>query len=289
MSSIQIVTDSTADVSREQAEKYGIRVVPLTVSFGDKLYTDGVDITPMQFYEKLATEIEMPKTSQPSPEAFRLAYNEIAGQGDTILSIHVSGRLSGTLNSAKTAAEQAIAKVITIDTLNASQGVGRSVLIAAEALKRGMPLEEVLAITNLSIANTFSVFAVDTLEFLQRNGRIGKAASLLGSLLQLKPILYADEEGMVGVYDKVRGRSKVVRCLVEAALKKVSPESPVNLSVVHVNAEERANLLLDALKEHYVIADLHLGPVGPGIGSHIGPGAISLMIQPSFETLQSML
>ena len=289
MSSIRTVTDSTADISREQADKYNITIVPLTVSFGEKLYTDGVDLTSNEFFQKLSSEIHMPKTSQPSPEAFRLAYEEIAGPEDTILSIHVSGTLSGTLNSAKIAAEQVAPKVITIDTLNASQGVGRSVLIAAEALNRGIPLEEVLAMTNISIANTFSVFAVDTLEFLQRNGRIGKAASLLGSLLQLKPILYADEEGMVGVYDKVRGRSKVIPCLVEAAQKKVNPENEVNLSVVHCDAEDRAKLLLEALQAHYQIADLYEGPVGPGIGSHIGPGALSLMIQPSFETLQGML
>jgi len=285
MARIYVVSDSTADLSSEQLEKYNLKIVPLTVSFGDELYTDGIDLTPSEFYKKLSSSSQLPKTSQPSPEAFRLIYDKIASEDDTILSIHVSGKLSGTLSSAETAAKMVSSKVIPIDTLNASQGVARSVLIASEAIRREMPLAKILNIINQSIKSTFSVFAVDTLEFLQRNGRIGKAASLLGSMLQLKPILYADPEGMVAVYDKVRGRSKIIPSLVAAALKNVKSDEPVNLSVVHSNAEDKAELLLTELKKHYEIIDLHVGQVGPAIGTHIGPGAISLMIQPSFDVL----
>ncbi len=285
MSKIWIVSDSTADLSNQQIEKYDIKVIPLIISFGEQSYTAGIDLTTDQFYQKLATSNQLPKSSQPSPEAFKQLYETIATKADTILSIHVSGKLSGTLNSAELAAKMVEAKVITIDTLNASQGIALSVLIAAEAVKRDLSLEEILSVTNTSIKHTFSVFAVDTLEYLQRNGRIGKAASLLGSLLQLKPILYADPEGMVGVYGKVRGRSKIIPTLVEAALQNVKPEYPVNLSVVHTNAAEKAEALLDELKKHYQIENLHVGPVGPAIGTHIGPGAVSIMIQPSFESL----
>jgi DegV family protein with EDD domain len=288
MPSIYIVSDSTADLSSEQVDKYKITVVPMTVSFGDELYTDGVDLSPADFYRKLSESSQLPKTSQPSPEAFRQAYDTIASKGDTIISVHVSSKLSGTLSSAETASKMVPAQVITVDTKTASQGIARSVLTAAEAASRNMNLDEILSVTKNSVANTFSVFAVDTLEFLQRNGRIGKAASLLGSMLQLKPVLYADPDGMVAVYDKVRGRSKIIPSLVAAALKNVSAENPVNLSVVHTNAEDKAEKLIDELKKHYEIADLHMGIVGPAIGTHIGPGAVSLMIQPSFETLLKM-
>lgn len=287
MAQIHIVSDSTADLSKEQVDKFGINIVPLTISFGDELFTDGIDLTPSEFYKKLSTTSQLPKTSQPSPEVFRQIYDTIALEEDTILSIHVSGKLSGTLSSAETASKMVSAKVIPIDSLNASQGVARSVLIAAEAVRRNMALDEILAITKKSVVSTISIFAVDTLEFLQRNGRIGKAASLLGAMLQLKPILYADPEGMVAVYDKVRGRSKIIPNLVSAALKNVNADEPVNLSVVHSNAEDKATMLLDELKKHYEIADLHIGHVGPAIGTHIGPGAIGLMIQPSFDTLLS--
>jgi len=177
------------------------------------------------------------------------------------------------------------AKVVTIDTKTASQGIGLSVLVAAEAACRDMPENDILAITNKSVQQTFSVFAVDTLEYLQRNGRIGKAASLIGSLLQIRPILYADPDGMVAPYDKVRGRSQIIPSLVAAALKNVSPDQPVNLSVVHSWNDEGANDLLAELKKHYNLVNLHVGMVGPAIGAHIGPGAVGLMIQPSFETL----
>jgi len=285
MGQIKIVTDSTADLSSEQIQHYGIKVVPITVTFGQDSYADGIDLDADQFYKKLTSESVLPKTSQPSPEAFRLVFDEIASERDTILSIHVSGKLSGTLNSAELASKIAKAEVIPIDSKTASQGIGLTVLVAAEAVKRGLKKDEVITIINKSIPSTFSVFAVDTLEYLQRNGRIGKAASLLGSLLQLRPILYADPEGMVAPYDKVRGRSQIIPSLVAAALKNVSPDLTVNLSVVHSWNREGADELLSELKKHYEIVDLHIGMVGPAIGAHIGPGAVGLMIQPSFDSL----
>ncbi len=285
MGQVKIVTDSTADLSQEQVNKYGIKVVPITVNFGSESYSDGVDLTAEEFFSKLTTGSELPKTSQPSPEMFRIAYDEVGSEDDIIFSVHVSGKLSGTLNSAEIASKMAKSKVIPIDTKTASQGIGLSVLVAAEAARREMKEDEIIAITEKSVTETFSVFAVDTLEYLQRNGRIGKAASLLGSLLQIKPILYADSEGMVAPYDKVRGRSLVVPTLVGAALKNVSPDNPVNVSVVHTMAEESAEKLLEELKKEYNIKNLHVGMVGPAIGAHIGPGAVAVMIQPSFETM----
>jgi DegV family protein with EDD domain len=288
MHHIRIVTDSTADLSKEQVEKYGIKVVPITVNFGEESFADGVELSAEEFYRRLTSGTVLPKTSQPSPEMFRQTYEELAAKDEVILSIHISGKLSGTLNSAELAMKMVPSRVIPIDTKTASQGIGRTVLIAAEAVRRDMPLEEILSIIDRSITQTFSVFAVDTLEYLQRNGRIGKAASLLGSLLQIRPILYADPEGMVAPYDKVRGRSQVIPSLVSAALKNVSTDNPVNLSVVHSGALENAQTLLEELQSKYEIADLHVGMVGPAIGAHIGPGAVGLMIQPSFETLAKM-
>ena len=287
MSQIRIVTDSTADLSTDQIESFGIKVVPLTVTFGTNSFYDGIDLSAEEFYRKLTTEKELPKTTQPSPEMFRQAYEEIASPNDTIFSLHISGKLSGTLNSVEVASGMVEPRVIPVDTRTASQGIGRVVLIAAEAAQKGMEPEEILKVVNRAIENTFSVFAVDTLEYLQRNGRIGKAASLLGSLLQIRPILYADPEGMVAPYDKVRGRSQIIPSLVNAALKNVSTEKPVNLSVVHTMAEDQAEKLLKELRNHYDLADLHVGLVGPAIGTHIGPGAVGLMIQPSLDNLTS--
>jgi len=289
MSQVKIVSDSTADLSTDQIEKYGVKVVPLTVSFGNNSYYDGIDLPAEEFYQKLTTERELPKTTQPSPEMFRQAYEEIASPNDTIISLHISGKLSGTLNSVEVASGMVEPRVIPVDTRTASQGIGRIVLIAAEAAQKGMEPEEIINVVNRAIEQTFSVFAVDTLEYLQRNGRIGKAASLLGSLLQIRPILYADPEGMVAPYDKVRGRSQIIPSLVNAALKNVGTEQPVNLSVVHSVAEDQAEKLLKELRNKYDLADVHVGLVGPAIGAHIGPGAVGLMIQPSFDNLISSL
>ncbi len=287
MQQIRVVTDSTADLSPGQIGKYGIKVVPININFGQESFADGIDLSAEDFFKKLTSDKELPKTSQPSPEAFNKAYDEIASKDDVILSIHISGKLSGTLNSAELASNMVDTRVILIDTKTASQGIGLSVLTAAEASRRKMSVEETLSVTEKSIASTFSVFAVDTLEFLQRNGRIGKAASLLGSLLQIKPILYADPEGMVAPYDKVRGRSQIIPSLVKAALKNVSADQPVNLSVVHTGVEESASELVKEMQKHYETVDLHVGMVGPAIGAHIGPGAFGLMIQPSFDVLSA--
>jgi DegV family protein with EDD domain len=289
MEPIGIVTDSTADLSPEQIRKYGIQVVPISVHFGSETYADGIDLPASEFYERLAASKEMPRTSQPNPQAFLDAYRELLKTKDTILSIHLSGRLSGTLNSAVAASQLTDAKVITVDTKTASQGVGRSVLIAAEAVQRGWPLSSTLDILYHSINQTFSVFSVDTLEYLHRNGRIGRAASYLGHVLRIKPILYANSEGMVAPYGKVRGRSKIIPKLIDAAQRHIIPGSAVNLSVVHSGAVEAAHVLLANLRSIYKVKEYHLGMVGPAIGAHIGPGALGVMIQPSFESLASSL
>ncbi len=289
MERVGIVTDSTADLSIEQAQKYGIKVVPVSVHFGSATYADGIDLSVNEFYKRLMTKDETPRTSQPNPQAFKEAYQDLLRTKDTILSIHISSKLSGTLNSAHTASTLVDGNVITVDTRTASQGVGRSVLIAAEAIRQGWSVAETMDILYQSINQTFSVFSVDTLEYLQRNGRIGKAASYLGSVLRIKPILYANPEGLVAPYGKVRGRSKVIPKLIESVQRKITPGTAVNLSVVHSGAIDAANALLVSLRSMYKVVEQHVGMVGPGIGAHIGPGALGVMIQPSFENLANSL
>ncbi len=286
MSNISIVTDSTADLSREQIERYQITVVPINVIIGDETYRDGVDLPVERFYERLVSETEVvPRTSQPAIGIFAEAYKRLTEAGKDVLSLHISGRLSGTLNSAHAARELVDGRVEVVDTLTASQGVGRTVLVAAEAARRGMEMPDVLSVVKTSVQRTFSVFAVDTLEYLRRNGRIGRAAALLGSLLKLKPILYADDEGMVAPYGKVRGRSKVIPRLIEAVHEQLPQGTAINLSVVHSGAEKAAESLLKELRRTYTVVEEHVGMVGPAIGAHVGPGALAVMCQPSFENL----
>lgn len=288
MERIRIVTDSTADLSPQQVDHYGLEVVPLTVSFGGESFVDGPHFDRADFYRRLAASPEMPQTSQPSPGAFADVYRRLGQAAERIISIHISAHLSGTLNSATAGAAAAGQEVTTVDTKTGSQGTARSALVAAEAVRRGFRYEEVMAVLRESVANTLTVFGVGTLEYLRRNGRIGRAASLLGSVLQVKPIVYCDPDGMVAPYARVRGQAQVLPRLVTAAQERIPAGAAVDVSVVHSGLPDQAERLLAQLADVYRVVGHHLGMVGPVIGSHVGPGCLGLMIQPTFEVLAEM-
>lgn len=284
MARIKIVTDSTTDMLPEQASKHGIAVIPLNVHFGDEVYKDdGIDLTADQFYHKLATSPVMPRTSQPSAGEFMELYQKLAAEADEIISIHISGRLSGTISSAETARGMVDVKVHTVDSLLASQACARLAILAARAAKAGMGAEDILSLVNRVQKQTMLVFSVDTLEYLQKNGRIGRAQALMGSILQVKPILTVDKEGFVATYDKVRGKSKVLPRLVEAGLERFSKGSRVEISIINANARDRAEEVLAAVSANYDVADAVIAPIGPVIGAHSGPGAVGLIMAPAVE------
>ena len=193
MSKICIVTDSTADLTPAQAEGLGVTVRPLSVVFGDKVYLDGIDIRPETFYSMLASSNTLPTTSQPSPGEFVEVYERLFSEGcDTIISIHLSAGLSGTSQAAQQAAEHLGKDIRVVDSRSISVGVGVQVMAAAEAVKAGKSVEEVLEAIEVSRQNHEVLFTLNTLEYLAKGGRIGKAKSLLGSLLNIKPIIRVD-------------------------------------------------------------------------------------------------
>ncbi|MSQ41071.1 MAG: DegV family protein, partial [Dehalococcoidia bacterium] len=188
---VHIVTDSTADLPREVVQRLGITVVPLNLHFSTQVYRDGVDIQAEEFYRRLVTANPLPTTSQPAVGAFVECYQALADTGEPVVSIHVASKLSGTYNSAFQAREQVGTSMFieVVDSQTASMGLGLIVLAAAEAAAAGASLEEVLHATREAVARTRVLFMVDTLEYLQRGGRIGKAQAFLGSVLNIKPIL----------------------------------------------------------------------------------------------------
>lgn len=283
MARIKIVTDSTADITREQMERYGITVVPLNVHFGDEVFKDGVDITPAAFYEKLQSSPVMPRTSQPSAGEFMEVYNELAEDADTIISLHISSHLSGTLQSAEAARGMVDVEVLTFDTLLCSQAAARCAMLAAQAAAAGKTAPEIMALLEEARAKTLLVFSADTLEYLQKNGRIGRAQGIIGSLLQVKPILWVDKDGFVAQYDKVRGKSKVIPRLVAAAEEHFPAGTSINLSAIHSQAPDRAEQLTAAISAVYDVKDSCIQTIGPVIGAHIGPGATGLIVQPTFD------
>lgn len=274
MSRVAVVTDSTADLPRELVERYGIRVVPLTVHFGPEEYKDYVEIGPDEFFRKLPTSPHLPRTSQPSPADFAAVYEEVGRQADAIVSVHISADLSGTYQSAMMAkGMHPELDIEVVDARSASLGTGLAVLAAARAAEAGGDRAAVAEAAREVAAKLQVFFAVDTLEYLEKNGRIGKAQALLGGLLKIKPILTLDN-GVVAPFDRVRGHSKAMARLVEVAGERLGHARGVRVAVLHGNAPEAAAELEAGLRGALAVSECLIGQVGPVIAAHTGPGVV---------------
>ncbi|HEY8345864.1 MAG TPA: DegV family protein [Symbiobacteriaceae bacterium] len=272
---VRIVTDSTADLPAPVREAFGIEMVPLTVHFGPDSYKDGVDIDAAGFWRILRSSPHHPRTAQPSPGDFLEVYRRLAEQGDEILSIHISGQLSGTIASAQVAAGMLPeARITLLDTRSASAGTGLVVLEAARLAREGRSAAEILPRLQEICSRMHVFFTLDTLEFLQRNGRIGKAQALLGSLLGVKPILQVDREGVVAPLEKVRGKARVLPRTLQLMQERVPPGSRVRMAVLYAEAPDEAARWLEAAREIYQVEAPLVCPIGPIIAAHAGPGTI---------------
>lgn len=282
MTTIRLVTDSTADIPAEVREALGIEMIPLRLHFGNETYLDDVTIDSKEFYRKLAGAKDLPTTSQPSPMDFLDVYEKLAKVPDVcILSIHLSSALSGTYQSAVLAKSmlEEKADITVIDSKSATYGIGLLVVAAAQAARDGKGKEEILELIERLRRETSIYFMVDTLEYLQKGGRIGKAAGLLGSLLNIKPILWIDEEGEVASVDKVRGQKRAMARIME--LLKERYTGPVNVTVVHGDSLESAQNWGALAQEHLQVNTLLYNTIGPVIGTHAGIGAIAVIVVPA--------
>ena len=271
-----IVLDSTADLP-DAADRFpNWRVVPLYVLFGDDSLRDGVDITPAEFYERLRGSSVFPTTSQPTPGDFLACYDELRPY-ERILSLHVSARVSGTFASAEAAASELGHGIVrAIDTATASASIAMLALAIQRRLERGTSDEEVDALVQRYRRERGLLFTVDTLEFLQRGGRIGKAAAFAGSLLQVKPIL-SIRDGEVEPVKRVRGERKAFAELAAALETETRDEPAYRLAVAHAAAPDRAAELQALVREQRPQAELELVvALGAVIGAHAGPGTLAL-------------
>lgn len=281
MDNIYVVTDSTADIPKDLVETLGVKVVPLKVHFQEQTYLDGETIGAEEFYGKLQNTDELPTTSQPSPLDFAETYKKLANGGKAqIISIHLSSALSGTVQSAmlaKTMVEEEGIEVTVIDTKKASYSIGIIVVGVVKAIKNGMSYEDAIDYANQLVAKTEVYFLVDTLTYLHKGGRIGKAASLFGSLLNIKPILSLNESGEVFPVDKVRGRNKAVKKVIEYLVEQAKNKKVV-AGISHAANLEGAKNFEQILKEKIDIQEFVLTDIGPVIGAHVGPGTIAVMM-----------
>lgn len=278
MSKVAVVTDSTAYISPELAKDLPIRFVPLQVIWGDQTYNDNVDITPDEFYTRLKTAKVTPTTSQPSPGSFQKIYKELLENDYEILSVHISGKLSGTLDSAAQArATFPGARIELVDSNTTSMAMGFPVLAACRAAAQGASLQDCKAIAEKGSKNAGILFAVNTLEFLRRGGRIGGAQAFLGTALNLKPLLEV-RDGRIEAVERVRTMSKALDRLTDLFEERIGSRRPLYIGCVHAQAEAEACLLLERVTTRFGadVVETQLGPVSPVLGTHVGPGCMGL-------------
>ncbi len=279
MKPVALVTDSTAYLPQEILQQYDITVVPLYVRFGEEVYRDGVDMSPEQFYARLPTASVMPATSQPSPGDFIEAYQRLVDAGaSTILSVHLSSKLSGTISSALMAREEVSIPVHVVDTLSTTMGQGFLVLQAARALEAGQPVEQVVETLEVLRDQVRIIFVPETLEFLHRGGRIGGAQAFLGSLLNLKPLLTV-KEGRVDAVERVRTKRRAVQRVLEILAAEFGDTS-VRASAIHAAVPEEGEMLRQEVGVRLNCQELLIAPVSPAIGTHTGPGTVGVVVCP---------
>lgn len=278
---IAIVTDSTADLPIEVRERLGIHVVPLNVHFGAETFQDRVDISNDQFLKRLTSDQVLPTTSQPSTGVFEMLFRKLADANDAIVCVLISSKLSGTFQSAQLAANavEGVVHVEVVDSLNSSLALGLMVVRAHELSKADHTTKEIAQTLRAETNSYHLVFFADTLEYLHRGGRIGKAATLLGSVLQLKPLIRV-EEGVVIPFERTRTRKKALAGLETFASGFAVIET---LAVLHINTPDDAAALLAKIAPKAQRIVIATGIFGPVVATHVGPGAIGVVIREPIE------
>jgi DegV family protein with EDD domain len=268
---VRIVTDSTADLSSAQQRSAGITVVPLNVHFGDQVFRDRVDLTGAEFFEKLKSSPQHPRTSQPSVGAFEEAFRALRADGHEVAAVLLSAKVSGTYNSALMASRSVDQDHIeVIDSESASMALGFLALEAADKAKAGASLKDVAAHVRALVPKAKILAAMDTLTYLERGGRIGKARALLGSLLNVKPLITV-QEGEVVPLGRARSWPQALDRLVEILER---DNRVTRLAVLHGAADTDAQQLRARVASHYPGLEIQLAEIGPVIGVYTGPGVV---------------
>jgi DegV family protein with EDD domain len=276
MAKVAIVTDSSPYIPENIIVENKIHVVPLTVIWGEETFYDGVDITPVEFYERLDKASIMPSTSQPSVADFEVVFRNLHEQGYDILSILISEDLSGTVSSATQAkAMLPEANIEIINSRTIAMALGFLVLTAARAANQGASLAECKRLVENSLDKVGVIFVVDTLEFLHRGGRIGTAKRFMGTLLNVKPVL-AVEDGLIVPLDSVRTQKKALQRIVDLVVERTQGGKNIRLATLHANNSPTAEFVLDMVKEKVPAVEDVLSEVSPAIGTHAGPGTVGL-------------
>ncbi len=271
---IRIVTDSASDIPSEVTRKLGISIVPLTVSFGKKVYRDGIDLNAEEFYSKLAQSEELPKTAQPSVGSFIDVYETLAQQDNEIISIHLSNKLSGTYNAALLAKEAMTkdCRIEVVDSESVSMGLGLTVIAAAKAVRDGVTFKEAMDIIHRNISRMHLLAFLQTLEYLEKGGRLGKGKALLGTLLHVKPLITV-QDGEVQPF----GRARTTRGALQRLYDFVNALLHIRgLSIMYTTVSKEVEILAKLLAPLFPQDRILVTQVGSTLGTHTGPGTLAV-------------
>lgn len=277
---IALLTDSCADIPQDLREKYDIYVVPLKVRFGDEEYLDGVTIQPKEVYERQKTEL--PQTSLPDGALIEDTFNKIKQNGyEKVIAVHLSGGLSGTFNLVRLlASEQNELEIAVFDSINGSLGIGLIVLQLARYIEQGYTFEQLVDVAPKLISNTTVFFCVDTLEYLQKGGRIGKISAMAGTLLQIKPILSFAEDGQLTSVDKVRGRKLALEKMAQMIEKLYSGNGAYNIALANGDCIEEMNMLKNRILQTLPNPNFTFeSEIDCTLASYVGPHLLGIGLQ----------
>jgi DegV family protein with EDD domain len=271
---VRVVTDSTSDIPKALADDLGITVIPLTVQFGDQSFRDGIDLKADDFYARLASTKELPQTSQPPPALFEHAYRHLITQGD-VVSVHLSHKFSGTVETARSVAgDVAAERIAVVDSGSVSMGLGMCVLAAARAARDGASMQECADVARSVSERVHIAVAFETLEYLRRGGRIGRASAFLGGLLHLRPVLTV-KDGEAFPVTRARSRQKAIDEICGLLTKH---EGITDVAIAHTTTPEDAASLAESVRTLVPHATLYEVRFGPVLGVHGGPGMLGVAV-----------
>ena len=276
MSNIAIIVDSTAYIPEELIKKYKIHVIPQILHWNRKNFLDGVDIKPVDYYQRLQIASEIPTTSQPSAGEFADFIKEVNKKADSILAILISDKLSGTLDSAYSAKDMLPGiQIEIVDSMSTSMGLGWIALASAKAAEQGKPFEQVVKLAKSLVPKSRMIFVVDTLEYLHKGGRIGGAKRLMGTVLSVKPLLHL-QDGRIEPLASPRTKQKAITQMLDIIEDEIKGNENVRMAVINALAQEDAANLMEVIQRRFNPIELIKADMSPVIGTHVGPGTVGV-------------
>ncbi len=273
---VAIVTDSTADISAQEAEKLDITVVPLQVMFGERTFHDGIDIKASEFYPMMAAHSDLPTTSQPSAGTFVEIFERLLGEYDEVIGLFISSELSGTVRSAETARDLVGGAVTVVDSGLVAYALGIVVLEAAALAAEGATAADILARVAFVQERTHAYFVVDSLDHLRRGGRLGSASAIIGAMLQIKPVLMIRDK-TIAIYEKVRTQRRALETIADRFVADVQGKNRIVAGVIHSAVQGQAEGFKERLQVLAPQAEWRVIELDPVVGVHVGPRVLSLI------------